>query len=465
MLGFLKQISGWLLKINSVPYNRLIKGHTVSGSTDWTDKAYVDTLVNTDVSNSIAALMARMGMVIVPTNIALSGFPTPISVNGRNYTLVSKQRVLLIGQTTSSENGIYEVVDSNLLRLNDYEALNGIYFNSNQIGVSRWNDVLNALRFNVSGQLQVRVKNSGTNVFTGMQVDSTTGEIWIDLTTMPGYGSGLIVESLLVALGSTLKLNFDNNFTLTYDGGNARSTVSLNKNLATNILEDFVHSSNLPSGGQTLPKSGVVLYANNNTANIQFAEYYGAFPSETTAYPAVVGFLYRQVDTSANAQIYAIYVNSASLILLATRTYEWVESLRFVQGAIPVNAGYINFNTGFMSFADIVSVSQYVSNGVYFRLTQAENGAKLQAVSAKASVNTVVDTGITIVSTQYYKLKVVWNGTQALFYNGNTLLATITTNLPIVSVMPASKLNKVAPATAAVYQILTDYVDFKYERI
>lgn len=229
MLGFLKQLSGWLLKINSVPYNRLIKGHTVSGSTDWTDKAYVD--LQSD--NNIAALMARMGMVIIPTNIALTGFPNPIAVNGRNYTLVTKQRVLLINQTTSTQNGVYEVVGSNLARVNDYEALNGIIFNSNQIGLKRWVNAANALTFNGSGEAQVRVKNSGQvggqDVFTGWQVEPTTGELYTLFNSLPGANGSLTIEDYLgTILGIASKVRFSNKFSLVWDGGNTRATIDLN---------------------------------------------------------------------------------------------------------------------------------------------------------------------------------------------------------------------------------------------
>jgi hypothetical protein len=255
-MGFLKRMSGWLLKPNSVPYNRLIKGHTVSSPTDFADKNYVDEAYELSNDNLTAAIMARMGFVMIPTNISLSPFPNPITVNGRNYTLVEKQRVLLIGQTTPSENGVYEVSGANLVRINDLVALDGISISTNQIALKRWANALNALRFNGSGEAQVRVRNTGTNAFGGLQVDATTGEIWIDETTLPGFAGSLTVEQALAFVGIASKMNFNDDFTLNWDGTNARLNVSMNapKLTPVGIIEDEAIS-----GGTPPPPAGYLL--------------------------------------------------------------------------------------------------------------------------------------------------------------------------------------------------------------
>jgi hypothetical protein len=228
----MRKLLGSLIRLATIPMNRLKVLPYSANINNPKDIVNVELMqaeddnIKTDIDANIGALMARMGLVVIPSNIALSPFPNPIAVNGRNYTLLNKQRVLLIGQTTSAQNGVYEVSGTNLVRINDLIALDGIVFSGiNQIGVNRWNNVANALQFK-SGQLAVEVDTTSTNAFGGIAV--VNGKIKIDETTLPGFAGSLTIEQLLTFIGVASKVNFSQDFAITWDGLNARATVGLN---------------------------------------------------------------------------------------------------------------------------------------------------------------------------------------------------------------------------------------------
>lgn len=77
-----------------------------------------------------------------------------------------------------------------------------------------------------------------------------------------------------------------------------------------------------------------------------------------------------------------------------------------------------------------VNSSLTTTAGVYFRYDQTQS--VWQAVCKSASVETVVNTDITVVVSTIYKLRIEINsdGTQALFYIDGVLKATTTTNIP-----------------------------------
>ena len=70
--------------------------------------------------------------------------------------------------------------------------------------------------------------------------------------------------------------------------------------------------------------------------------------------------------------------------------------------------------------------------GIFFEYTDNENGGRWQALCEDGVAETSVDTGITVVGLQYYKLEWEINaaGTSVEFFIDDVSVATITTNIP-----------------------------------
>lgn len=72
------------------------------------------------------------------------------------------------------------------------------------------------------------------------------------------------------------------------------------------------------------------------------------------------------------------------------------------------------------------------SHGVYFRYTDTQNSGKWQGICRAASTETVLDTGVTVAASTWYRLDLevsADNGTVEFFINGVSK-GTVTTNIP-----------------------------------
>ena len=113
-------------------------------------------------------------------------------------------------------------------------------------------------------------------------------------------------------------------------------------------------------------------------------------------------------------------------------------------------------------FGFIDSVTGESTDGAFFRYTHSVNGGRFQAVTRSNSVETAVDTGITVAGVTSYKLEVVVNagGSSAEFFVNGASVATITTNIPTAAGRETGcglmLLRSVG--TAAVTPITVDYV-------
>lgn len=431
-MGFLKRISGWLLKQNSVPYDRLIKGHTVANPTDFADKDYVDEayeLSNDNLTDSIAAIMARMGLVIVPTNISLSPFPNPITVNGRNYTLVNRQRVLLIGQTTTSENGVYVVNNTSLVKVNevsDLVALDGINVSANQIGAKRWNDNTNALRFNSNGEMQVRIKNTGQvggeDVFSGFQVEPTTGEIYALFSSFPGANGAVTIEDFLAnVIGIAAKLQFSKAFSLSWDGVNSRALVELNPNNAvfqqeggyTETFENSIKATDFNASSIDKGKSVQGSSFNTFTHGQEYSE-------------GVLG--YCQISVPPNNAT----SSEASFRSLLTARVNANFSFYF-KARVKVNTLTNTHTQMVFGLAEANNFGNLPANGVFFHLKKGTNSDRIRCVCVKDSTSTIVNLGAGYENEGFgyrdFEIHITTNS-NAKFYIDGTLVATISTNLP-----------------------------------
>ena len=73
------------------------------------------------------------------------------------------------------------------------------------------------------------------------------------------------------------------------------------------------------------------------------------------------------------------------------------------------------------------------TDGAFFRYTHGVNGGRWQAVSRADSVETAVDTGVSVAAATTYRMRIEVNatGTEALFFIDDILVATIATNIPV----------------------------------
>ncbi len=188
-------IDGELLKKVSTPLNRLITvGYNPDGGNQWD-------LVNVGfLQLALAALQAgvdldfvqvfdTIGVKLVRQNVGLTGLV--VLPDLPNYTLKNKERLLLIGQTTATENGFYEwQTGGSLVRLYDWRdvvAGDGIEINANNIALKLWANSLNLLQFNGNGELFLRIS---PNSHPALKKEAGTGFLLLDPLALGGGGGG-----------------------------------------------------------------------------------------------------------------------------------------------------------------------------------------------------------------------------------------------------------------------------------
>jgi hypothetical protein len=96
-----------------------------------------------------------------------------------------------------------------------------------------------------------------------------------------------------------------------------------------------------------------------------------------------------------------------------------------------------NLSDGTETFTLFVGLGDSASgatiDAVNFRYTDGTNGGKWQCVTRSNSVETAVDSGVTVAANTNYRLQIEINaaGTQADFSINGALVATIATNIPV----------------------------------
>ncbi len=114
-------------------------------------------------------------------------------------------------------------------------------------------------------------------------------------------------------------------------------------------------------------------------------------------------------------------------------------------------------NTGLLQAASGLNQT----DSIYFNYTNGTNSGKFQCITNKAGVTTIVDSGITAAATTWYNFKIIINAinTSITFYINNSLVATITTNIPATQplLFGASVILKSAGTTSVLYYL--DYIE------
>jgi hypothetical protein len=195
---------GHLLKTVSTPLNRLItEGYVPDENNQW-DLVNVGFLlgklsvlqggVDADLLALFTMLSDAMGVKMVFQNVALTGLSTLPDLP--TYALKNRERVLLIAQTDSTQNGFYEwQTGGTLVRLYDWRDIvagNGIAINGKNIAVKLLEYLLvpdrtdNFLQVDVNGKLFARIANDAV----GLKLNANK-ELYIDGAELGGGGGGV----------------------------------------------------------------------------------------------------------------------------------------------------------------------------------------------------------------------------------------------------------------------------------
>jgi hypothetical protein len=124
----------------------------------------------------------------------------------------------------------------------------------------------------------------------------------------------------------------------------------------------------------------------------------------------------------------SIAANNLAVLKLGLGEAKWHSRSR-----LPVLSDATNTFTVRSGFID--SITGDAVDGAYFRYTHSINGGRWQAVCRNNNAETATDTGVAPVTNTFQSLKIEVNaaGTEARFYIGAALVATITTNIPTAS--------------------------------
>lgn len=227
----MKRLSGWLLKLASVPLNRLI----TSGYTPGTINGDNDLVNITRLRATIIALMQRNGLVLIQTNTPLTGMGNTVTVDGTAYTLSERQRVLLTGQTDTAQNGFYEWTAAGggtLTRLWDWRditASQGVQLagaNLTDIRARVSNLSNNVLRL-IGNDLAVTIDNTSPGTSPALKRDAS-GNLFIQNDLLPGASGSLSVFDEGTLLGVANSMDFvGSGVRATWDNALGRAVVKI----------------------------------------------------------------------------------------------------------------------------------------------------------------------------------------------------------------------------------------------
>ncbi len=164
----------------------------------------------------------------------------------------------------------------------------------------------------------------------------------------------------------------------------------------------------------------------------------GTGSSNGAANPGNTGIGWARHSTGTTATGRAAYWLNNGNAYLPTRGFcHWAS--RFLLNNLSDGTDTFFYYNGMIN-----SVTAEPTSGVYFRYTHSQNSGRWQAVARNASVETMVDTGVTVAAGSVYNVEILTNAncTEALFYINDSLVATITTNLPTGSMDFGTNLRK-----------------------
>lgn len=271
--------------------------------------------------------------------------------------------------------------------------------------------------------------------------------------TIPEGGVG--VEHTSIGLVDAEILEFGDDFTTSWNDVNKRVTVGVKSSSQILLINEYVEdwffakgysvvSTNL--GGATI---GITDSIDDSVYGI------GQVNCSNGVNFAQRGFTLGTANAVSSG-------GANSIILRPNLKLRLEGKLRFFD---LVNTNTIAIVLGLFSQVPISDAIAFTepTDGAYFLVRSENFSGRIAAVTSKAGVQTLVDTGVVYTTTKYYKFVVEWDGTNCLFYIDGTLVATINTNIPIVGMYAGQFLGKKTTANTIV-RIWSDYVKMKIER-
>lgn len=119
-------------------------------------------------------------------------------------------------------------------------------------------------------------------------------------------------------------------------------------------------------------------------------------------------------------------------------------------------------------YFDAVNLVNPIVDGAYFRYEESVNGGRWECRCVAASVETVLDSGVTVVAGTWYLLELEVNaaGTSVQFFINRVSVGSIATNVPTAGVGPVFGINKTIGTTSrsVAYDYCYEYQRFTVDR-
>ncbi len=397
---------------------------TVSGGAGWTVAGAFSSVINLSSSNTILPPTSVTGAI----DFTLTGTPSPfietyvrLTANGTNIPTFS-------GFTVWPGSGVWDNVNGHLNHISFFSDNNVAYYAVTPDS---------ATAFDPSTKQDTLV--SGTNIKT---VNSTTllgsGDLAVQSTLVSGtniktinsstiLGSGDVALQTPLVSGTSIKTV--NSTSLLGSGDVAvQSTLVSGTNIKTINGSSILGSGNLTiSGGATnATQYSFMEHFLGNASDWYFgpgATSNGGIVSASTI-DGVLGAVTVSSGTTSSASAYGRELSSSfSLAWDGTKTLRF----RFLRGATDFDG---TNQGGFYIGAPDSANTTSPKHAICFK---TQNGGNLFAMTSSNYATTLVDLGFVMAASTWYIGAIVINAasSQALFYVDGTLVATITTNIPI----------------------------------
>lgn len=399
------------------------------------------------------------------SNTALSA-AVPLSIDG--VTIANGNRVLLTNQTSAVDNGIYDYLDDGvnytLTRSSDADGTSDIqpglhiyiaqgtanggvdWYCSNTAPITI--GVTGIGFFRISSQVVSQVITNGVTKFAPSE-DAVFDALALkknDFSVLPETQGG--TNQSTYATGDLLYASAANTLSKLGIGTNGQrlKTVAagipawehmFEASLEHFTFDDFLGSTTgLGTSGLWQSWSGGAGAAQQYlTADID------------NSHPGVINCTTGTTSTGRCGQgMSASATSMANGYILGTNDFE-VEALIKITTLSTVGEEFV-ITLGSIRH----STADAQANAVMFQYDRL-NSTNWRCITVAASSQTTTDSGVAVVAGSWIKLKILANTTSARFYINGSLVATNSTNLPTVNIVPGFKIQKSAGTTSRDFSI------------
>jgi len=385
-----------------------------------------------DIDANTYANLQNEGIIGVNSNGVYDGlFKSSLLTQG-NVTLEFPNK-------TSNTYTIATLDDLSGFSSTDIFVTGGTYSNGTSTFTNNTGGTFSVTGFNttsgtVTSVSALTIATSGTDITSTVANATTTPVITLNVPTASASNRGALSSADWTAFN-----NKQNNLK------------TFNRTQGVYYFEEFMGNN---AGSVTTSYNTVITLSSGNAT---------ARTAATTNRTNQQGIIQHSTGTGAsNFTGYAygssLYIGSGTISL---ETYLTVETLSTVTERFMTYFGYAGGSSNYLNIPSGIFFS-YDEGGVQFSAGAATPNWKCYTRVTSGTV-TLTTTSVPVVAAQWYKLRIDINsaGNSVTFYIDNTLVATHTTNIPLVTtaIAPISIMNKTIGTSART--MLTDY--FMYE--